>query len=92
MSHLCEQIVDATGYLQARGLTQGQLSTLHHFWLKGRQISFSLVYAYFGTSKNLQERNADFAHRLTFVARKHRAGSGQMVTLIEQALSRWPLR
>jgi hypothetical protein len=91
MSHVCEQLVDAARYLQASGMSQRQLSEMHHFSLKGREISFSGIYSYFGENKSLKQNNANFAARIIFIANDHRHGRGSFDRLIETALSRWPL-
>lgn len=91
MSTRCEQIVEATRYLESVGLSRDQLSQLHHFARKGRPISFALVYSYFGESKDLQERNSRFGDRLAYVARERRAGRRDLNSLIAEALKAWPL-
>ena len=95
MPHLCDQLVKAAHYLESEGMSSDQLSQLHHFSLRGGKVYFKLVYFYFGTNKNLQENNINFAERVTFVASRHKE-SGQAFNdliedLIEQALIKWPL-
>lgn len=91
MSHLCEQLVAAAKYLESKGMTTRQLSKLHHFSLKGREVTFQEAYRYFGTRKELGKTNADYAERLRFVADNHKLGRESFSSLIEQALRKWPL-
>jgi len=89
--HICEQIVNSSKYLESQGMSQDQLSSLHHFYLKGRDISFNLTNDYFGVNKNLKTRNSNFANRIIFVADQYKQHKGSMSQLIEQALEKWPL-
>jgi hypothetical protein len=69
-----------------------QLSQLHHFSLKGRDVSFGEGYRYFAVNKNVKGNNARYAERLNFVASEYKRGKEPLSTLIQQALSKWPLR
>jgi len=89
--HICEQIVNSSKYLEAQGMTQKQLSSLHHFYLKGRDISFALVNDYFGTNKNLQERNTNFGNRISYVANQYKKHNENITQLIQKAHEKWPL-
>jgi len=91
VSHLCEQLVEASDYFETSGLTEKQLSALHHFSLKGRDITFQRIRRYFGVNKDLRENNINFASRVTFIAREHKLSSQSLGSLVAQALSKWPL-
>lgn len=91
MSHLCEQLVEAARYLEAVAMTREQLSQLHHFSLKGRQVSFGEAYRYFGANKDLGQKNRAYAQQLIFVAAEHKQGAQDISMSITQALYRWPL-
>ena len=88
--HICEQIVKSSKYLEDRGMIQKQLSSLHHFSLKGRDISFSLTNNYFGVNKNLQSRNTNFGNRIIYVSSQYRQNKGSFSQLIKQAVEKWP--
>jgi hypothetical protein len=90
--HSCKKIVDAAKYLEANGFTQKQLSSIHHFSLKGRDVSFAEAYRYFGQNKELKDRNLAYGERLAFIAERYKAKAGRFSELIVQALGKWPLR
>jgi hypothetical protein len=90
--HSCERIVEAAKYLEASGFTQKQLSSIHHFSLKGRDVTFATAYKYFGEHKDVKERNLAYAERLAFIAEQYKAKAGRFSDLIAQALKKWPLR
>ena len=90
MTHPCKQIVTAAKYLQTSGMTSDQLSQIHHFSLKGRKISFGQTMSYFGTDKNLNQNNLDFAKRIEYVETEHRRIGGNLDTIVQQALRRVP--
>jgi len=89
--HICDQLVISARYLEAHGLTQPQLTSMHHFSLQGGTECFSTTYEYFGSRKNLQTRNRNYANRLIFVATEHQKTKGDFNELILQALDKWPL-
>jgi len=89
--HICEQLLNSTQYLEKHGLTQKQLSSLHHFSLKGREVSFNGLYKYFAINKELQKRNSNFANRVIFVANHYKQNQVNYSHLISQALEKWPL-
>ncbi|MDX6578016.1 MAG: hypothetical protein QOE96_3969 [Blastocatellia bacterium] len=92
MSHVCEQLVEETRYLEAAGLSQAQLSALHHFSLKGRPITFNGVCSYFSKRNgDIWKITSDFASRVLFIAREHRNGAHSFDALVQQALAKWPL-
>jgi hypothetical protein len=91
MSHLCEQLVEAAQYLQSKGMSQQQLSALHHFSAKGREVTFASIIKYFGINKNLRANNIQFAERLKFVATEHRRTGKNLNVLVQEALNRWSL-
>ena len=89
--NICEQLLNSAQHLEEHGLTQKQLSSLHHFSLKGREVSFKELHSYFGVDKELQSRNSNFANRVIYVASKYKQNKGNFSQLIEQALEEWPL-
>ena len=91
MSHICEQLVEDARYLKRAGMSQQQLSALHHFSLKDREETFNSTLRYFGEKKDLGRNNTDYAHRLNFVATKHRRTGRGFNLLIAEALGKWPL-
>ena len=91
MSHLCEQLVEEVRYLQSAGMSQQQLSALHHFSLKGRRVTFRRLESYFSTNRDLRQTNYNFAERLRFVAHEHRHGRKEFSVLVGEALRKWPL-
>lgn len=92
MSHVSERIVTSLRYLESAGMSVDQLSQLHHFSLRGRTVSFSRGFRYFGVNKELRENNIRYAERLAFVANAHKLGEGPLNALVRQALARWPLK
>ncbi|MEO8385411.1 MAG: hypothetical protein ABI583_09225 [Betaproteobacteria bacterium] len=57
MTHLCQQLADAAHYLEEKGMSRMQLSKLHHFSLKDREVTFASTYQYFSTPKDLKKNN-----------------------------------
>ena len=90
MSHLCEQLVAAAQYVATARMSKKQLSRLHHFSLKGREVTFAEAYRYFGTNRELGKNNTNYAERLKYVATKHKEGGKNLDSLIDQALKQWP--
>lgn len=90
--HSCEKIVEAAKSLEAHGFTAKQLSSIHHFSLKGRDVSFAEAYRYFGEHKELKDRNLAYAERLAFIANQYKVRTDRFSDLIAQALQKWPLR
>lgn len=86
MSHLCEQLVEDVRYLRSAGMSEQQLSALHHFSLKGRKVTFRRLESYFSTNRDLRQTNYNFAERLRFVASEHRRGRKEFSTLVGEAL------
>lgn len=89
--HICEQVVNSAKYLEEKGLTQRQLTSLHHRSLDGGEESFSSLLKYFSVNKNLQKKNTNLANRIIFVADQYKLKKGTFSQLIEQALEKWPL-
>lgn len=89
--HICEQLVNSTQYLEEHGFTQKQLSSLHHFSLKGREVRYRELSRYFGNNIELKIRNFNFANRVVYVAGQHKQGESNFSRLISQALEKWPL-
>jgi predicted transcriptional regulator len=89
--HVCEQVVSAAKFLEKSGLTQKQLTSLHHFSLQGKEERLSSLIKYFSVNKNLRDRNIDLANRIIFVANRYRLNNGTFSQLIKQALEKWPL-
>jgi hypothetical protein len=91
MSHLCEQLVEEVRYLRSAGMSEQQLSALHHFSLKGRKVTFRELERYFSTNRDLRRTNYNLAERLRFVANEHRMGRKDFSISVREALRRWPL-
>ena len=89
MSHICERLVTAARYLEAQGMMADHLRALHH--LQARPETFASTYRYFGTNKELNHKNVLYAQRLIFVADEHRKNHGSFVSLVQQAVTNWPL-
>jgi hypothetical protein len=83
--------VEAAKHLEASGLTSKQLSSVHHFSLNGRDVTYAEAYRYFSAPKELQGRNADYENRLVFIAGQYKAKAGTFPQLINTALRKWPL-
>lgn len=90
--HPCDTIVEAARFLESNGFTQKQLSSIHHFSLKGRDVTFVEAYRYFGKHKELKDKNLAYANRLEFIASEYRAKAGRFSDLVALALKKWPLR
>lgn len=91
MSHICEQLVEEVRYLRSAGMSQQQLSALHHFSSKDRRVTFRELEVYFGVNRSLRKTNSDLGERLRFVANGHRSGRKEFDALVQEALRRWPL-
>jgi hypothetical protein len=87
--HLCERLVDAVRYLEAKGMSVQQLRSMHHSM--SRPETFRSTYRYFGVPKELSSVNVAYANRLIYVAEQHLLGRGNLSGLIEEALVRWPV-
>jgi hypothetical protein len=92
MPHPCDQITKDARSLERAGMTNRQLSQLHHFALSGRTVSFTAVARYFGTRKELREANTAFGERLRLVATEHARTGKPLDKLITEALRAVPLR
>jgi hypothetical protein len=90
--HSCKRIVEAAKFLEDNGFTQKQLSSIHHFSLKGREVTFATASKYFGENKELMDKNLAYADRLDFIAKEYKAKAGTFSELIAIALQKWPLR
>ena len=90
MGNLNEELLAAAHYLEVAGMSEEQLSQLHHYWLRKR-VTYWQTYDYFG--KNLPPRgnNTRYAERLKFVAAQHRLRRGSFSVLVQEALAKWPL-
>lgn len=86
MPHPCDQITKDARSLERAGMTNRQLSQLHHFALSGRTVSFTAVARYFGTRKELREANTAFG------ATEHTRTGKPLDKLITEALRAVPLR
>ena len=91
VAHICKQLVEAAQYLQSVGMTQSQLTQLHHFSSKGRVVRFNETINYFRTNRELGANNTNYAARLIYVANEYRHGGQRINSLIQQALGKWPL-
>ena len=90
--HICQKLIEAFRFLKASGFTQKQLSSIHHFSLKGSDETYAATLRYFSISKELRRRNQEYANRLIFIAEKYRAKAGRFADLIDATLQKWPLR
>jgi hypothetical protein len=90
MSHTCEELVAAARYLEANGMSNEQLRSIHHS--KRRKESFASTYRYFGVNKELKFNNMLYAQRLKYVANGHRQGNQSIAVLVRKAIEQWPLR
>ncbi len=91
MSHLYEQLVEAAHYLQAAGMSQRQLTSLHHRSKTGWQQTFNSLYSYWSVNRDPRQTTVDFANRVLYIAREHEFTNQSLDALIERALSKWPL-
>jgi hypothetical protein len=91
MPHPCDQITKDARLLERAGMTNRQLSQLHHFALSGRTVSFTAVARYFGTRKDLREANTAFGRRLRLVASEHARTGKPFDKLVVEALLVVPL-
>jgi hypothetical protein len=86
--NICEQVVEALKYLQAAGMTNGQLLSLHH----RSKETFSSAISYWGKkNREPHARSLDYAYRLLFIAREHRETHRPLDVFVAQAKSRWPV-
>jgi hypothetical protein len=86
MPHPCDQIVKDARSLESAGMTNRQLSQLHHFALSGRMTSFAAVAAYFSVRKELRSANAASGRRLRFVTSEHARTGRSFEKLIAEAM------
>jgi len=89
--HPCKRIVEAAKFLEANGVTEAQLSSIHHFSPKDRGVTFAEACRYFGEQKDLKDKNLAYSNRLKFIANGYKARAGSFSDLIAQALEKWPL-
>ncbi len=91
--HILPQLISSTKYLEKQGLSQRQLSSMHHFSLNKKEVSFKATYKYFGGEKKrpLQANNTLFAKRVIYVAEQHKLKNTCFSQLIDEALIKWPL-
>ncbi len=85
-----KEIIVAVDTLEKSGLSKNQLSSIHHFSLKGRKIGFPLVRDYFTEGKELREANSQFAQRLLFIRDKHQETGGNFDSLCKRATEQFP--
>jgi hypothetical protein len=91
MGHLYQQVVEAAHYLQAVGMSEDQLTLLHHRSKTGWTQTFKSLYYYWSVPRDPRPRTLDFANRVRFIAREHKAKNQSLDTLVERALSKWPV-
>jgi len=62
MKNICEQVVEDARYLEAAGMTQRQLTSLHH---RSKETFSSAIY-YWSNRENCnpRARSLDYAYRL----------------------------
>ena len=90
MGNLNEELVAATHYLEAAGMSEEQLSQLHHYWPRKR-VTYWQTYDYFGKNLPPRTKNTRYAERLKFVAAQHRLRGESFSVLVQEALAKWPL-
>ena len=86
-----QRLVASTRYLKEHGLTQPQLTALHHFSAHGKPVTYEAVERFLGSKSKLHAMNVDFARRVEYVASKHRERRCSFHFLVLQALRKWPL-
>jgi hypothetical protein len=92
VSRICDQLAKDASYLREKGMTQEQLSALHHFSLKNRGITYNGLLRHFGNIQHPDPINVRFANRVRFVADAHREGRRDFESVIQEALARYPLQ
>ena len=85
------ELVEALQELRSAGLTSSHLTRLHHFSLKGGNVSLPVVIAYFQESNSLRGRNIALSERLRYVAEEVRARPRDLDKIISAALLAYPL-
>ncbi|MFQ5661479.1 MAG: hypothetical protein ACE5GZ_13740 [Gammaproteobacteria bacterium] len=60
MKHICEKLIRALKYLEEHGFSQAQLSSVHHFYLKGRAATYASTLNYLALQQNLWVNKKDF--------------------------------
>jgi hypothetical protein len=92
MTHICDRLLAASRYLETAGMSEGDLSALHHFSIKKRGVTYAAVRKYFGIRGDLRETNTSFAERVCYVAKQRRLGVTRSFSLlVREALHKWPL-
>jgi hypothetical protein len=97
MTDRSQQASDDATYLESAGMSEAELSALHHFSVSDRTTRFRGTFAgvrrYFTAGKQLRVKNSRFADRLAFVAGAHRSGTNtSFATLVHEALTQLPLQ
>ena len=87
MSNICQQVVDAARYLQEVGLSERQLTSLHHRSTE----TFNSAIRYWSVDREPRPRSLDYAYRLRFIAREHKGTNQSLDILVARALSKWPV-
>ena len=77
--------------LQSAGMSDADLTRLHHFSLKRHKVYFSNAIRYFEAKKAIRQTNELFAARCAYIAEKINSGRVGLQTLIDEALERNPL-
>jgi hypothetical protein len=84
-------LVEDLKQLRNVGVSSELLTRLHHFSLKGRNVTIDGVLSYFQCRKSITGRNLCFATRVAFVAEKCRSGDHGLPEIVISAISRFPL-
>jgi hypothetical protein len=87
MKNICEQVVEDARYLEAAGMTERQLTSLHH----RSKESYNSLIRYWSVETEPRPRSLDYTYRLRFIAREQRATNQPLDVLVARALSKWPV-
>ena len=90
MGNLNEEPLAAAHYLEAAGMSQEQLSQLHHYWPRKR-VTYWQTYDRFIKHEIGCENNIRYAERLKFVAARHKLRGESFSVLVKEARKKWPL-
>jgi len=85
--NICERVVEALKYLQEAGLSERQLTSLHHRSTE----TFKSAIRYWSVNRKPRSRSLDYANRLIFIAREHRKSNDALDVFVAQAKSNWPV-
>lgn len=84
------ELSNLLSYLHSVGMSAQELSRLHHFSKKGRNVSYRASIAYFQKYDSMHARNLLFASRCKFIAEQHQSQNAPFSMLVSAALMRHP--